>query len=492
MVHADKTNIPGSPGIEEVGTRRELMVDDHLVEALTGGAALRLHHPSPREVVLTMDRPWEGNLSGVFHTVFRDGNRFRMYYKTGYAFDAATKKPGGRLGVGYAESADGIRWQRVSAGLVEFEGSRDNNLLFREGERDDVRGAEGFSPFRDDNPACDPAARYKAVGFPSVRKELMALGSPDGLRWRNLRPEPIRTDGHFDSQNLAFWDGVRGQYRVYYRGFLDGKRGIRTAVSDDFLNWSEGVWLDYPGAPIEELYTNQVLPYYRAPHLYLGFPARYVPRPWGPTVEALPELELRRLRAGLSERYGAALTETVFMSSRDGRTFRRWGEAFLRPGPQAVGNWRYADNYLNWGMIETPSDLAGAPVELSFFSSEGGWHDPIRFRRFTLRVDGFVSLNAPLAGGGFTSKLMRVRGDRLSLNVSTSAAGGARVELQTPDGRPLPGFALDDCHEIVGDTLNYAVRWKNNPSLAPALAAGPVRLRVELRDADLFSWQFQI
>ena len=56
----------------------------------------------------------------------------------------------------------------------------------------------------------------------------------------------------------------------------------------------------------------------------------------------------------------------------------------------------------------------------------------------------------------------------------------------------MPGFALDDCHEIVGDTLNYAVRWKNNPSLAPALAAGPVRLRVELRDADLFSWQFQI
>ena len=65
--------------------------------------------------------------------------------------------------------------------------------------------------------------------------------------------------------------------------------------------------------------------------------------------------------------------------------------------------------------------------------------------------------------------------------------------LRTPTRlrlRYLPGFALADCHEVYGDDLERAVAWKGNPDLG-ALAGKPVRLRFELRDADLYSYRFQ-
>ena len=87
---------------------------------------------------------------------------------------------------------------------------------------------------------------------------------------------PVITDGVFDSQNLAFWDDLRGEYRAYFRDLKEEIRDIKTCTSKDFLHWTPGAWLEYPGAPVEHLYTNQVVPYYRAPHIFLGFPSRYV------------------------------------------------------------------------------------------------------------------------------------------------------------------------------------------------------------------------
>ena len=81
------------------------------------------------------------------------------------------------------------------------------------------------------------------------------------------------------------------------------------------------------------------------------------------------------------------------------------------------------------------------------------------------------------------------QGARLSLNLSTSAAGSLRVEVQDATGHPLPGYALNDCWEIIGDTLDYTVRWKGGADIS-RLAGRPVRLRVVLHDADMYSLRF--
>jgi hypothetical protein len=77
----------------------------------------------------------------------------------------------------------------------------------------------------------------------------------------------------------------------------------------------------------------------------------------------------------------------------------------------------------------------------------------------------------------------------LTINFSTSAAGGLRVELQTGEGKPIDGFTLDDCPEIIGDQIDHMVSWKSGSDIGK-FSGQPVRLRFELKDADLYSLQF--
>lgn len=487
----------------EVGARRELFVDDYLIERLSPEASLRLHAPTPREVVLETDQPWEGSMSTYF-TVFADDESYRMYY-LGWEIDLDRSKLDPTQGVVephpmwacMAESRDGLRWEKPALGVVEYEGSTANNIVWC-GVGDRLCGVHGFAPFKDLNPDADPRFRYKAVGAESraTKGDLYAMGSPDGIHWELMQGAPIlqqRVHGQtlkFDSQNLAFWDAAAGEYRMYARAKESHGRDIATATSMDFREWTQAQVLEYPGAPAEELYTNQVMPYPRAPHILVGFPSRYVQRRWSPAIEALPELAHRQLRSAVNERFGSALTDGLFMSSRDGRTFKRWGEAFLRPGPQLEGNWSYGDNYQCWGMIETPAAVEGAPPELSFFAREGVWRgDSMCIRRYSLRMDGFVSLNAPRAGAEVVTRPMTFEGNRLKLNVATSAAGGVRVELQDVGGTPSPGFTLDDCYEVIGDEHDRAVRWSGGMDVS-ALAGKPVKLRFVFNDADIYAMRF--
>ena len=512
-------------GTIDIGSRRELFVDSAIVEELSGGAQLRLHRPVPREIALEHDLPWEGT-GCIYHCVFLDGDLFRMYYR-GYNVNPSyeSSKSGQvthKLGL-YAESHDGIHWRKPELGLYQFNGSKANNIVLANGDLDGVTiDPSEMAIFKDENPAAPPDARYKALVLTRHAEHntrgLIALKSADGLRWTPLVKHPVITDGAFDSQNLAFWDAEHSVYRAYWRYFDRGTpdqpyvgiRSIRTATSKDFIRWNNQRDLVYPDAPRTHLYTNAVKPYPRAPHLLIGFPTRYLERElnnglgearakaapekiqqWSASLRALPELEQRERRAAASERYGSALTETVLMASRDGVTFKRWEEAFLPPGIEREGTWNYGHQYVAWHVIETKSDLPGAPNELSFFATESYWTPPgSALRRYTLRLDGFVSVQAPMSGGELVTKPVRFTGRQLRLNFSTSAAGSVRVELQDEAGRPLPGFSLEDCPPLFGDSVERPVSWRSGTDVG-ALAGQAVRLRIVLQDADVYAYQFK-
>ncbi len=444
----------------QIAGRWELLVDRYLIERMQGDIELRLHEPAPQEIVMVHDKPWEGNSCG-YHTIFQDGPLYRMYYR-GWNHNMSNGKQTHRAVVCYAQSRDGIHWERPTLGLVEFQGSKQNNIIWV------GPGTHNFVPFKDTNPQCPSDARYKAVarGEDEYHQALLAFKSGDGLHWQLLADKPILTQGAFDSQNLAFWDMLRQEYRCYFRDFRDGRRDIKVSTSKDFLHWSEPQWLQFPDAPKEHLYTNGVMPYYRAPHLLIGFPTRYLP-----------------------ER--GSLTEGLFMSSRDGRAFRRWAEAFIRPGLNA-DKWHNRSNYIWWGLVETESPLPGGGKELSLYTNEGYYYESkaAKTRRYTCRIDGFVSLHASFAGGEILTKPLVFAGDRLVINFSTSAAGGLQVQVEDLDGRTAAGLALSDCPEIYGDAVEHTVTWQQGSDVG-ALAGQPVRLRLTLRDADLYALGFR-
>jgi hypothetical protein len=320
---------------------------------------------------------------------------------------------------------------------------------------------------------------------------LYALKSADGIHFSLLSDKLILTKGAFDSQNLAFWDAERNMYRAYFRDFEKGRRIIVTATSENFLEWTKPTPLRYPESPREQLYTNQILPYHRAPHILFGFPMRYRDRGWTESTKRLPHYELRRLRSSVSPRYGTTVTDALIMTSRDGANFKRWGEAFIRPGPSRTNSWVYGDNSIAWGMVTTKSQLPESPDELSIYATEGYWTGKsLNVRRYSMRLDGFVSMQAELAGGEFLTKPLVFSGRKLVLNYSTSAAGGIWVELQSPDGKALDGFSLEESDEIFGDQIKREVTWKASDDVS-RLSGKPIRIRFVLKDADLFSLRFQ-
>ena len=249
--------------------------------------------------------------------------------------------------------------------------------------------------------------------------------------------------------------------------------------------------LTYVDSPDEHLYTNQIQPYYRAPHILMGFPMRYTDRGWSEPLLDLPGLDERMIRAKSHPRYGTAVTDGLFMTSRDGRLFKRWAEAFLRPGPRERHSWVYGDNFIFWGMVETKSAIEDAPDEISLYATESYWEGPYTtIRRLTLRVDGFVSASAPMTGGEIITKPISFEGGNLALNFETSGVGGVQVEIQDADGKPIDGYTLADSPPIFGDRLAKVVRWKESGGDVRPVAGKPIRLRFVLKDADLYSFQF--
>ncbi|HUT23838.1 MAG TPA: LamG-like jellyroll fold domain-containing protein [Sumerlaeia bacterium] len=420
-----------------VGSRLEPFVDDCLIDGMSK-VQLVLHKPIPRNVAIDCNAPWEGNTSAYF-TIFKDGDICRMYYR-GNHFDEEAGKPTPEK-VCYAESRDGVRFTKPSLGIVEYEGSTDNNIILSQ-------NAHCFAPFKDENPNCAPDARYKALS--RAKGGLQAYKSSDGLHWALIQEEPVITEGAFDSQNLAFWDAVRGRYVDFHRDLRQGFRDIKTCTSDDFIHWTKPQWLEYTGAPREHLYTNAITPYYRAPHVFFGFPKRFVPGP-NPAKHAY-----------------AGVSDGVFMTSRDGKTFKRWGEALVRPGPQ-IERWVNRNNMTAWGIVETKSDIPGTPNELSIYSSESYYRGPsARLRRYTIRIDGFVSVQASRGGGEFFTRPLAFDPPKTEGQVTTAPGpvsvvssrvliGKQSLEFREPASLIIPGT------QNLGEQATLAVHVRGVP-----------------------------
>lgn len=433
----------------DIGTRLELFTDRFLIERLDG-LALRLHPPQPAPLP-------RNPIRGAYMTVIQDGNLFRAYYRSyapGYTGPFHDGNPGEITC--YAESRDGHEWEFPDLNLRPVPGLRPNNAILA----GQPPFSHCFAPFLDARPGVDASQRFKALagsheGGAIPGSGLHAFRSADGIHWEPLQDRAVisHPDFAFDSQNVSFWSVAEGCYVCYFRTWKTPHGQLRTisrTTSMDYVNWTPAVPMN-PNLPEEHLYTSQTHPYVRAPHLYIALPTRFVPS------------------RGNS-------TEILFMTARAGAPFERtFPEAFIRPGldPERWGN---RANYAACNVVQT------GPAELSVYHAHSGL-------RYTLRLDGFASVNAPYAGGEMLTRPLRFSGGLLVLNLSTAATGSAQVEIQDVAGKPLPGYSLGDCAPLVGDRIEFPVAWKSGADVS-ALAGRPVRLRVVMRDADLYALRF--
>ena len=478
-----------------IGGRRELFWDECLINTEKTTAELKLHKLQAKEVVINHNEPWEGD-GCDFHCILKDDGFYRMYYLGLELLDPkVTLLLPHPMVICYAESKDGKNWVKPKLGICEFEGSKENNIILDH----NAAKFDTFSVFKDTNPDCPKDELYKGFGFDHNDQYLWCFTSADGINFK--KAWRMTNHGTFDTLNTAFWDKYTNQYVCYIRDYHDvpgedrnnGIRDIRRMVSKDFKSWTIPVLLDFGGGVDYPLYTNVVQPYYRADHMLVGFPSRYVEKKqWTPNFDQLAGADRRKKRMRQDDpqpdirrdwrRFGLAITDCVFMTSRNGEKWKRWDEAFMTPGLEREYNWVYGDCFPALGMIETENDQPYAPNELSMYIPENHWAMiPAKLRRYTIRIDGFVSYNATYKPCKVITKPFVFAGGKLSLNFATSAVGYVKIKL-IGEGKELNSV------EIFGDSLDRTVVFEDGGVIS--LAGKPVQMEIVMSDADIYSFSF--
>ncbi len=455
----------------QMGGNREIFIDNYLIDKLNGVQIIK-HTPHDEGPVLYFDKPWEGIFCG-YCTIIKDQGRFRVYYR-GLPVDG---KDGSNIETTcVAESQDGIHWQKPVLKLFKIGGSRRNNVILA----NDAPSSHNFSPLLDTNPKTKPSEKYKALAGED-KAGLRAYVSPDGIHWKRLRDEPVLNGFAFDSQNVSFWSESEQCYVCYFRtwtnGGFEGVRTVSRTTSDDFISWSKPVEMTFGNTPREHLYTQQTSPYFRAPQIYIAIGGRFMPG-----KQVLSDEEAKKLN--VDPGYFKDCSDAYIMTTRGGNSYdRTFMEAFIRPGI-GMKNWVSRSNYPALNVVQT------SPEEMSLYVNQDYAQPTAHLHRYSMRIDGFTSLSAPYNGGEMITKPFTFLGHELEINYSTSAAGEIRFELQYENGVPVPGFTLEDSQAIIGNEISRVVRWDKGADLG-SLIAKTVRLRVQMKDADLYSIRFR-
>lgn len=458
-------------GLLSLGEAPELFVDDYLVDTMRD-ARLKLWEPREAETVLEFNSSWDGRYS-AYVTVLYDEGMYRMYYRGN---PTAGKDGSDSESTCYAESQDGIHWTKPDLGVIGGKRGEGTNMILA----NQAPFSHNFSPFIDTNPAANAEEQYKAIAGTS-KTGLVTFASPDGIRWKRTGDSAIITKGAFDSQNVAFWSEKEGVYVCYFRVWSEarfkGYRSIGRATSPDFVHWSEPVEMTYGDTPREHLYTNQTHPYFRNRDLYIAIAARFMPGRRVVDPEKFEDI-------GGEAAYSGDCSDSVFMTSRGGSVYsRKFMEGFVRPG-MGLNNWSSRTNYPALGVVPTGEE------EMSFYIQRNYGQTTHHLQRMVMRVDGFVSVHAGYSGGSMETRPFTFTGERLVINFSTSAAGSLLFELRGADGERIPGYGFAQCDEILGDETERTVTWSGSGDISSFQGRG-VRLRVRLKDADLFSILFR-
>lgn len=462
-----------------LGNHRELFVDQYLIDSMNN-LRLELQHPVDQGPILYFSKPWEGIFS-AYVTVLHVGDKYQMYYrgKPPGPTPSGPSDPNSGQCTCYAESSDGIVWTKPELNLFPVGDSRTNIVLADAGT-----SCHNFCPFYDTKPGVPADEKYKAVGGYNDAG-LFGFESPDGIHWRKVQDGPIVTKAlteHpyvFDSQNVPFWSETEHTYLLYYRMYENRCRRISRLKSDDFIHWHDPELMEYrqgdAPAPIEQLYTNQTQPYFRAPQIYIGTSARIM---LGRQVLTTQQAEAIHV----DPHYFHDVSDAILLTSRGGNIYQRtFLTALLAPG---IGpeNWVSRTNYPGLNIVQT------GPTEMSLFVNQNYGQPTSQIHRYTFRLDGLAALVAEADAGQMVTKPLTFSGSELFLNFGTSAAGGIRVGIENADGTAIPGFALSDCQEQIGNEIERPVSWKGGD--LSSLAGKPVRLTFELTDARLYAIRF--
>ncbi len=488
LILAVGTDLPVEPVI--IGNTPQFLIDDYLVD---NRFALKYAQESPEMVLRKFHPPrkhpgnpllrWSGTVAPEkprggpsYVSVQRNpgSGLFRMWYQDN--IPRPDSKPGTALystAIGYADSRDGIEWRQPRLGLIEVNGSRENNLVWRGLESDRAAAPQ----ILDIPPEFRRGFRY--VMLYNGRGGMHLMGSHDGIHWDRPSHTTIATM-HSDTSNCIVYDPRSGEFSLFCRAkhiyrtrrgeVLDVGASRRVALMKSRELWTQ--WRDEP--------RNILIP------------------------DELDNLESFNFFYGMTASYHAGLYWGFAQSfkwntdihvelawSRSGTGFERFPTRpkLIPRGPEAA--WDSGLIFAGPGWIEVGDE---------WWIDYTGWDGPHgrreneergRWRQGAIglakvRKEGFISLRGPRHGGVVVTRKLLWPGGELRLNADAHS-GELKVRVSDARRQVLPGLDYSDCVPFTGDSVSHQMQWKDRQ--LSLLAGKVIRLEFYLQNADLYTFR---
>ena len=481
----------------DIGSQKQLFVDDFLIESMSNCVqTMNRAEKVAGNPVLRAEHPWEGSHFGVDSVWWDDeAGSFEMRYSTRVwkarrVKDEVIMEEEGGTRTCLAVSEDGINWEKPVVGVVEFEGSKQNNILPKDWlmqyKYPDPNAVDEDRKFRGHVRTGDTRA-------PGMKFDLYF--SPDFKSWTPYDDNPIIDTspkiGRWGPTLFMGWDPIREVYAVHpensrHRRSPLGKRLIGRSESPDGFAWSEPETILVPDTqdpPDTEFYGMPCVAY---EGLYVGL--LWIFRTTNTTHH--PEVVFSRDGVHYQRNYRQPFIERGGGSDFD-------SVSVFASAPIVVGDFIYTFyNGHNWRSHDTLIELGDrAQTGIGLAVS---------------RLDGFVSVDGTKALAGdpplgrphfaqyseLVTRSFSFTGSQLHLNVvSAPQHGGAgpcevRVEILEPYHDYIQGYAFEDADPITDGGLDQVASWNGSSDLS-RLEGKAVKLRFYFKNAKLYSFQFR-
>ena len=450
---------------EEPKRRRYLLLDSRIVEGVQNAelalGTVEKHDGNP---LFGEDKPWEKRFDNLYANITYDDEEgtYKCWYSPFIVDNSSLgmtlqqrkevkyRAPRDReMAICYATSKDGLTWNKPEQGLVEYQGSKANNILWRGVDNAIPGGPHGSGILRDLRDP-DPDRRYKAF----LKSKILSVAfSADGIHWGPAIACPAANSAG-DTHNNAFWAPTLGRYvgitRTWSKSF---RRQVARTSSGDFLNWEKTRLV------LEGLDGNQqtyAMPVFFHGGVYIG-------------LVAIHDQGTDRVWAELAW-------------SPDTREWHR-----VLPGTPLIPNSGNEGDY-DWGCVYP----AACPVFLEdeirlYYGGSDGLHTSWRngfLCLATLRPDGFAGYKAAAATDPSLVTTIPVFDTNAPLKVSADIANGGRLVVRVLGGERNVLAESEPLTNTVSDT---DVQWLDASALDVSQREEK-RLQFAFQEATVYSF----
>ena len=500
---------------ELIGDQTQYFLDDTMLEWVKN--IKRTHHIADKHEdnpVIHRDQPWEvwPHLNTTVTLIRDEDGRCRCYYLD---FTNLSLEGGGANAVYdpricYAESTDGLNWEKPGLGMVQVDGHDTNQL-----DWSTAPGQPVALSVIGDAADPDPERRYKMAYLPEARNinvpKRTTMGHPhslglclaysaDGLHWRHDPANPVSRVWGSDVLHLAY-DAERERYVLYGRihyaaesgnpagdqwftryypaqpnGWIP-KRAIYRMESTDLLEWTEPTRVLTPGA-----YHNLDDQFYSMAYFRLG---RYhcALMPVFHTVDNTKDTELVYSHDGIEWHHFPG-GPWVIPRGGEGAWDEFQVDTVIPPLKVGDRHWVFyagADFHHDWPYVGKLQGLETPEADYSLDQINEG------LGLATFRADGFVSLDAGLREGIVNTVPFFSAGEKLTINARCDENGYVEVEMVDVFDEPWEGFTRADCDRFTGDDTEHVVSWKGQSAVN--MVPGYTRVRFYMKKAELYSFR---